>query len=65
MNPNRQSWNRQQQELQRALARPTEHRKALELFLSQHAMVHSAKVSRSGLWSFEDEIWQGLNEADL
>jgi len=65
MNPNRQSWNRQQQELQRALARPTDHRKVLELFLSQHAMVHSAKVFRSGLWSFEDEIWQGLDEADL
>jgi len=65
MNPNRQSWNRQQQELQRARARPTDHRKVLELFLSQHAMVHSAKVFHSGLWSFEDEIWQGLDEADL
>jgi hypothetical protein len=65
MNPNRKFWNQQQQRLQRALARPSDHQEAIELFLSQHAMVHSAKVSRSGLWSFEDEIWQGLDEADL
>jgi len=56
MNLNRKFWNQQQQELRRARVRPTEHQKAIGLFLNQHAMVHSAKMSRSKLWSFEDEI---------
>ncbi|MFN8561464.1 MAG: hypothetical protein U0703_07560 [Anaerolineae bacterium] len=63
MNANRQLWNRQHQALQRALARPDAHRQALDLFLSQHAMVHSAQVSQAGAWSFEDEVWDGLSDA--
>ncbi len=51
MDPNRKLWNQQQQALLRALARPGEHQTALELFLSQHAMLHSAKLARSKLWS--------------
>lgn len=62
MNPNREFWNQQEQALQRALARPAEHPEAIDLFLSQHAMVHSAAMSQSGCWSFEDEIWDGLTE---
>jgi hypothetical protein len=62
MDPNRKLWNRQQQALQRALSRPDEHQKAIELLLSQHAMVHSAKMARSKLWSFEDEVWQDTTE---
>jgi hypothetical protein len=62
MDPNRKPWNQQQQALQRALARPDDHQKAIELFLSQHARVHSAKLARSKLWSFEDEVWQDTTE---
>jgi hypothetical protein len=61
MNLNRKCWN-QKQKNYGALTRPSEHQKAIGLFLNQHAMVHSAKMSRSKLWSFEDEIWQGLEE---
>lgn len=63
MNANRQFWNQQQQALQRALARPDAHQEALDLFLSQHAMVHAGQVSQADAWSFEDEVWQGLSEA--
>jgi hypothetical protein len=62
MDPHRQLWNRQQQALQRALSRSGDHQEAVKLFLSQHAMVHSAAMTQSGLWSFEDELWQGMTE---
>jgi len=55
MNPNRQRWNQGHQRLQRALS-SNNHQSAIELFLDQHAMVHSAKMSKSKLWSFEDEV---------
>lgn len=55
MDPNRRLWNQRHQELNRALAQGDRDR-AVELFLDQHAMVHSAKVSTNKLWSFEDEV---------
>lgn len=62
MNANRKFWNDQQQVLQDALARPTDHRQTLALALSQHAMVHAASMSEAGLWSFEDEVWDDMSE---
>lgn len=62
MNANRQQWNQGHQKLHRALS--TNHdEQAIELFLAQHAMVHSRKMSKTGLWSFEDEVFDGLTEA--
>ncbi|HEX2996002.1 MAG TPA: DinB family protein [Anaerolineales bacterium] len=61
MDTNRKQWNQGQQKLQRAL-KENDHRKAIELFLIQHAMVHSAKVSKAKLWSFEDEVLMDLTE---
>ena len=57
MDPNRKLWNDNQQKLRRALA-SNDHSHAIECFLTQHAMVHTKKMSRMDLWSFEDEIWQ-------
>jgi hypothetical protein len=65
MNPDRELWNQQQQALRQILARPGSHLEAIELFLSQHAMVHATKMSNSGLWSFEDEILDGLSGQKL
>ena len=65
MEPNRKSWNERQQALRQALSRPEEHQPAITLFLMQHAMVHTAGMSQSGLWSFEDEIWEGLSAEEL
>jgi DinB superfamily len=62
MDPNRKTWNQQQQELRKALSDPDDSQLAKDLFLIQHAMVHTAVMSASGLWSFEDEVWQGSTE---
>jgi hypothetical protein len=62
MDPNRKYWNSQQQMLRQALEKPDSHEHAIRLFLDQHAMLHSAPVSESGLHSFEDEVWEGLDE---
>ena len=59
MEPHRKFWDDGQQKLRRALA-SNDHPKAIEYFLIQHAMVHTKKMSRMDLWSFEDEIWQSL-----
>jgi hypothetical protein len=55
-------WNKQQKGLRAALSHPEQHDKAIDLFLSQHAMIHSADMSGTELFSFEDEIWQGLED---
>jgi hypothetical protein len=63
MDANHKFWNEQQQHLQRCVAYADHHAEAIGLTLRQHAMVHTAAVSRSGLWSFEDEIWDGLDDS--
>jgi DinB superfamily len=65
MNPDRQFWNKQQQSLRLYLAKKEFHSKAEALFLSQHAMVYSALMSNSGLWSFEDEVLEGVNSQQM
>lgn len=64
-NPNREHWNDQQQALRQALANPLEYQRAIELFLDQHAMLHAADMSGSGLWSFADEAYGGLGEKTM
>jgi hypothetical protein len=64
MDANHKQWNQGQQNLRRALT-ANEHQKAIELFLIQHAMVHSAKVSKAELWSFEDEVLNHLTEDQI
>jgi hypothetical protein len=61
MNPNRELWNQQQQMLRQNLNHAESLPKAKNLLLSQHAMVHTARMSQSGLWSFEDEVLEGLS----
>lgn len=61
MDTNRKLWNDGQQKLRRALATGG-HSKSIEQFLIQHGMVHSKQVSRGSIWSFEEELWQGLTE---
>jgi hypothetical protein len=65
MDPNHKNWNNQQQALRQAFTHLEDHDKTIDLFLNHHAMVHSAAMSGSDLWSFEDEIWQGLPEKHI
>lgn len=60
MDPNRAYWNQQQQALRQALTKGEDHQLALDLFMDQHAMLHSAEVSGSNLHSFADDLWLNL-----
>ncbi len=62
MDPHRKAWNQQQQRLRAALSHPQEHPEVIELFLGQHAMVHSAEMANDGSWSFEDELLREASE---
>ncbi len=62
MDLSHKQWNEQQQALRHALTHPLEHNKAVDLFLSQHAMTHAGEMSGGGLVTFEDEVWDGLTD---
>jgi len=64
MNSNQKHWNQGQQKLRRALG-SRDHSTAIDLFLSQHAMVHSASLARTKLWSYEDELFVGATEETI
>lgn len=61
----RKTWNKRQTELRDLLRSYTQHEKAMAMFLSQHAQLHSADMTGSELWSFEDWICEGLSEAQF
>ncbi len=65
MDAHRKEWNLKQQALRQALTSLDDLHKAMELFLSQHAMVHATEMSHAGLWSFEDEVMEGVTEQQL
>jgi hypothetical protein len=65
MDTHRKEWNLKQQALRQALLHLEDYQMAMELFLSQHAMVHSAEMSHLGLWSFEDEVLEGVTEQQM
>lgn len=64
MDLNRKHWNENHQVLTRLLAK-SDLDAAIELFLKQHAMVHSAKVSKSELWSLEDELLNDMTDKEV
>jgi hypothetical protein len=65
MDPNRKRLNERHKLLRVVLGRPDDHETAIDLFLRQHAMVHDATMSNSGLHSFSDEVWQDASHAIL
>jgi hypothetical protein len=62
MEAHRAYWNQQQQALRQALGNAVEPECAIRLFLSQHAMLHSAEMAGGGEWSFADEALGGLDD---
>jgi hypothetical protein len=38
---------------------------AIQLFLNQHAMLHSAKMSQTETWSFEDEVLANMTDEQM
>jgi hypothetical protein len=65
MNEQQQTWLQQQERLVVCLATPGLELEALDLAPRQHAHVHASAVSQSGLFSFEDEVLDGLGEQQL
>jgi hypothetical protein len=61
----RKLLNKQQTELRRVLLSFSQHDKAIQLFMGQHAMLHSAEMAQSGSWSFEDEILDDMTEEQI
>jgi hypothetical protein len=61
----RKSLNKQQTGLRRMLSSSNQHDEAIALFLSQHAMLHSAKMAQAELWSFEDAILDDMTEEQI
>jgi hypothetical protein len=62
MDENRKLWNERQKQLQAALKKKVDHARVVELFITQHAMVHAPGLGEPGLWSFDEELWQDLRE---
>jgi len=62
MEPNRKRWNVQQKQLRTLLEKSADHKKAIALFLEQHAMTHAAAMAPSP-HSFADEIWADITAA--
>lgn len=61
----RKAWNKRQTQFRDLLRSYTDHERAMAMFRSQHARLHSAEMAGSEPWSFEDWIWTDLSEADL
>lgn len=55
----------QQTELRRILVSFSQHDHAIQLFLNQHAMLHSAKIASADSWSFEDEVLNDMTEVHI
>jgi hypothetical protein len=65
MKSNPQIINQQQVELRRLLTSGKPAGQAKDLFLRQHATLHSAQISTGVAWSYEDEILDDLPEAQF
>ncbi len=61
----RKSLNKRQTELRRMLESSDQHDEAITLFMSHHAMLHSAKVAQTKTWSFEDAILDDMTEEQI
>ena len=57
--------NKQQTELRQVMMSFDHHDEAIQLFLRQHAMLHSVNMAHSELWSFEDEILNDMTEEQI
>lgn len=53
---------KQQTELRKKLLNEDNYDEAMELFMTQHAMLHSARMAQSGSWSFADYVFSDITE---
>lgn len=55
-------WNSQQKLLRGIILKADQLEQALKLCLEQHAMVHTAEMSGIKTVTFEDQLWEGLDQ---
>jgi hypothetical protein len=55
-------WNPKQALLRKILAEPEKFDEAIKLCLHLHSLVHTSKVSACNYTTYEDRLWDGLNE---
>jgi hypothetical protein len=66
MDVHRKKWNERQKKLRSLLSDSAQHSQAIDLFLQQHASVHSAAMSNiDSFFSFADDVISGLNEQQI
>lgn len=58
----RKQWNENHKKLTNMILKPSEHENSVDLFLSQHGLLHSSKISDSRAASLEDELLKDLLE---
>ncbi|GIN86310.1 hypothetical protein J6TS2_26960 [Heyndrickxia sporothermodurans] len=58
----RKAWNENHRRLKEIILNPDEHSQAVQLFLSQHAQLHSSTIEDTGEQTLEDEALANLNE---
>ena len=61
----RKNWNARQKKLRTLLSDPISCRPAIDLFLQQHAEIHSEIMSSAGTLSFEDEVLTDMTDAQI
>lgn len=62
MDSRRSLWNAQQTHLREILLKPDKFDEAMKICLEQHSMVHSSEMSGTNVETFEDELWEGLDD---
>lgn len=55
-------WNSKQKTLKEIIMKPDRFEEAIKLCLEQHSMMHSSEMSNLNTVTFEDEVWDGLDE---
>ncbi|KYH35548.1 hypothetical protein CLTEP_04870 [Clostridium tepidiprofundi DSM 19306] len=58
----RATWNENHKRLRELLKKKSTFDSAINLFLDQHARIHSSDVSGIDCITFEDELWEGMDE---
>jgi hypothetical protein len=61
----RKLWNENHKRLTHIILKPNEHQTSIELFLDQHRLLHSTRMSNSPVPTLEDELFINLCEGTL
>lgn len=62
MDNKKQLWNLNQNLLKSIITKSDKFDETIKLCLEQHLMVHTSEVSETDVVTFEDELWDGLDE---